>query len=147
MASDEPGQSYRVRHFAPWTPESPDRDPLTYAIIGCAIDVHRVLGPGLIESAYQESLCYALEKEGMRYERQTYVPAAYGQVTLDKAYRPDLIVNSEVVVELKTVSKLLPVHDAQVLTYLKFSGMQRGLLLNFQVRRMVAGVRRLIRTR
>ena len=135
-----------MRHFERWTPDHED-DPLTYAIIGCAINVHRALGPGLRESAYEESLSYAFGKEGLAYVRQPSLPAVYEEVNLEKAYRPDFIVNDEVVVEVKTVSKLLPVHDAQVLTYLRFSEIQRGLLLNFQARRMMAGVRRLIQTR
>jgi GxxExxY protein len=135
-----------VRHFEPWTSDS-ENDPLTFAIIGCAIDVHRVLGPGLRESAYEESLCYALHKEGLPYVRQAFLPALYENVNLAKAYRPDLIVRKEVIVEIKTVTRLHPVHDAQVLTYLRFSKLQRGLLLNFQVRRMITGVRRLVLTR
>ena len=135
-----------MRRFEPWTADS-GRDPLTYAIIGCAIDVHRVLGPGLRESAYEESLAYALHKEGLRYVRQAFLPAVFEEVNLEKAYRPDFIVNNEVVVEIKTVAQLLPVHDAQLLTYLRFSKVQRGLLLNFQARRMITGVRRLVLTR
>lgn len=135
-----------MQRFEPWTPES-QSDPLTYAIIGCAIDVHKVLGPGLRESAYEESLSYAMHREGLLYVRQALLPAFYEDVTLDKAYRPDLIVNQEVVVEIKTVKQLLPVHDAQLLTYLRFCKIQRGLLLNFQVRRMITGVRRLVLTR
>jgi len=134
-----------VRHFGAWTADS-ESDPLTYAIIGCAIDVHKVLGPGLRESAYEESLSYAFHKEGLPYTRQTFLPAVYEEVTLDKAYRPDFIIDRQVVVEIKTVRRLLPMHDAQLLTYLRFSGLQRGLLLNFQVRRMIAGVRRLVLT-
>ena len=79
--------------------------------------------------------------------RQAFLPAVYEEVNLEKAYRPDIIVNKEVVVEIKTVKRLLPVHDAQILTYLRFSKLQRGLLLNFQVRRMISGVRRLVLTR
>ena len=135
-----------MRRFEPWSPDS-GKDPLTFAIIGCAIDVHRVLGPGLVESAYEESLSYALHKEGLPYIRQALLPALYEEISLEKAYRPDLIVNKEVVVEIKTVTQLLPVHDAQVLTYLRFSKLQRGLLLNFKVRRMISGVRRLVLTR
>jgi GxxExxY protein len=135
-----------VRHFERWTPAC-ESDPLTYAIIGCAIDVHKVLGPGLRESAYEESLSYALHKEGLLFVRQAFLPAVYEEINLEKAYRPDLIVNKEVVVEIKTVKHLLPVHDSQLLTYLRFSKIQRGLLLNFQVRRMISGVRRLVLTR
>jgi GxxExxY protein len=135
-----------VRSFDSWTSDS-KTDALTYAIIGCAIDVHRVLGAGLRESAYEESLAYALHKEGLRYVRQAFLAAEYRSVSLDKAYRPDFIVNKEVVIEVKTVTRLLPVHDAQLLTYLRFAKLQRGLLLNFQVRRMITGVRRLVLTR
>jgi GxxExxY protein len=126
-----------VLHFEPWASDS-ESDPLTYAIIGCAIDVHQVLGPGLRESAYEESLSYALHKKGLLFVRQAFLPAVYEEVNLEKAYRPDMIVNKEVVVEIKTVKRLLPVHDARILTYLRFSKLQRGLLLNFQVRRMIS---------
>jgi GxxExxY protein len=133
--------------FASWSPDSPDRDPLTYAVIGCAIDVHKVLGPVCRESSYEQSMCIALAKAKLQYSRQPHLSAYYDGVEFEKAYRPDLIVENEVVVEIKTVRKLLPVHDAQVLTYLRFSKMERGLLLNFKSRRMVSGIRRLILTR
>ena len=131
---------------ASWDPHT-NYDPLTYRIIGCAIDVHKALGPGLLESGYEESLCYALHRAGLKFTRQVPLPAEFEGVELEKAYRPDLIVNREVVLELKTVKAFLPVHDAQLLTYLRFSKLERGLLLNFHVRRMVNGIRRLILTK
>src|ERR1039457_5832729 len=94
---------------------------LTDQIIGCAIEVHRYLGPGLLESAYEECLCYELSQSGLGFQRQVELPVRYKCVNLDCAYRIDLIVEGTVIVELKTVSELLPVHSSQLLTYLKLS--------------------------
>ena len=130
-----------------WDPKGDTRDPLTYAIIGCAIDVHKALGPGLLESAYDDCLTYALQRAELHVTRQVPLPVAYEGVDLARRYKPDLIVNGEVVVEIKAVKALLPIHDSQLLTYLRFSGIERGLLLNFNSRRMISGVKRLILTR
>jgi GxxExxY protein len=138
---------FRMGEIATWHPSSDERDPLTYAIIGCAIDVHRALGPGLRESAYEDCLNYALRNNGLRVTRQVPLPVEFEGAEIGRAFRPDLIVNGEVVVEIKTVSALLPVHDAQMLTYLRFSGIERGLLLNFNSRRMTSGIKRLILSR
>ena len=118
---------------------------LTSQIIAAAIEVHRELGPGLLESAYEECLCYELSLRGLEFERQVPLPVRYKQVLLDCGYRIDLLVRKLVVVELKTVSVLEPIHDAQLLTYLKLGGWQVGLLLNFNVPVLKDGIRRLVR--
>ena len=117
---------------------------LTGAIIGAAIEVHRALGPGLLESAYEECLAVELADRGLRVERQTVLPVIYKGRTLDAGYRIDLLVNSEVIVELKSVQKLEPIHDAQLLTYLKLAGIRHGLLLNFNVAVLKDGIRRMV---
>lgn len=93
-----------------------DRDPVTNRIIGLAIDVHRILGPGLLESAYEECLCFELKEQGIPFKRQVPLPVIYKSVSLDCGYRMDIVVDDDVVVELKTAEKLLPIHDAQLLT-------------------------------
>lgn len=123
-----------------------NNDTLTYRIIGAAIEVHRSLGPGLLESAYEECLCLELSLREISFERQVPLPIIYKSITLLRAYKPDLLVNKEVIVELKTIDKILPVHEAQLLTYLKLSGFERGLLVNFNSVPLVSGIRRLNKT-
>jgi GxxExxY protein len=101
-------------------------DPLTHRIIGAAIEVHRLLGPGLLESTYEECLCLELTLLGIPFERQVPLPIVYKSMKLLRAYKPDLLVENSVIVELKTVDKILPVHEAQILTYLRLSGLERG---------------------
>jgi len=120
------------------------KDDLSFNIIGAAIEVHRVLGPGLLESAYEESLCRELSLRNIAFERQVSLPVEYKGVQLDCGYRLDLVVARSVVVELKTVESLLPIHEAQLLTYLKLSRLKVGLLLNFNVALMKDGVKRLV---
>jgi GxxExxY protein len=123
--------------------ESEERDPRTGPIIGAAIEVHRQLGPGLLESAYEECLCHELHLRGMTFERQVDVPVSYKGLRLD--CKMDLVVEKQVVLELKCVEKLLPVHEAQLLTYLKLSGMHVGLLINFNVSLLTQGtIRRVL---
>ena len=119
-------------------------DQLTEAIIGAAIEVHRILGPGLLESAYEECLCYELQLRGSSVERQIPLPVVYKDVRLDCGYRMDLVIENKVIVELKTVDKLLPVHEAQLLTYLKLSGKKIGLLLNFHSEVLRTGMKRMV---
>lgn len=109
---------------------------LSEKIIGAAIAVHRALGPGLLEAPYEECLCHELEKLGLKFERQKPLPLVYGNVKLACAYRMDLVVENCVVVEFKAVAKLDRVHEAQLISYLKLSGMRLGLLLNFNVRNL-----------
>ena len=117
-------------------------EQITEAIIGAAIEVHRLLGPGLLESAYEECLCHELSLRGLSFERQVPLPVIYKGVKLDCGYRLDIVVADQVVVELKTVDALLPVHEAQLLTYLKLSGKRIGLLLNFHVEVLRNGIKR-----
>lgn len=119
-------------------------DPLTEKIIGFAIEVHRHLGPGLLESAYEECLCYELQQSGLIYRRQVPLPVVYKAVRLDCGYRIDIVVEQRVILELKTVERLIPVHDAQLLTYLKLSGLRTGLLLNFHSPVLKEGIRRFV---
>ncbi|MFZ4454725.1 MAG: GxxExxY protein [Bacteroidales bacterium] len=111
-------------------------------IIGCAIEVHKALGPGLLESAYSECLFYELRKSGLKVEKEKPLPLVYKEVKLDIGYRLDLIVEDKVIVELKAVEAITDVHLAQVLTYLKLSGCKLGLLMNFNVLRLVEGLKR-----
>jgi GxxExxY protein len=122
------------------------RDPLTHNIIGAAIEVHRHLGPGLLESAYEECLTYELSLRNLAVRRQVALPISYKGRTLEVGYRPDFVVEGKVVVELKCVDKLIPVHDAQLLTYLRLSGLDRGLLINFLSSPLINGIKRLVRT-
>jgi GxxExxY protein len=119
-------------------------DPLARTIIGCAIDVHTALGPGLLESAYEECLARELEIHGVPFARQVRVPVAYKGVSLACGYRVDFLVDSRIVVELKAVARLEPVHRAQVLTYLKLLGVRQGLLMNFHAPRLTAGLKSLL---
>jgi GxxExxY protein len=108
-----------------------ERDPLTQQVIGAAIEVHRELGPGLLESAYEQCLCWELSERGLPFERQVPLPVIYKGHRLDVGYRIDLVVRGELVVELKAVEAMQPVHEAQLLTYLKLSDLRKGLLFNF----------------
>ncbi len=120
------------------------RDNLSEAVIGFAIEVHRILGPGLLESAYEECLCFELKNANLPFARQVPLPVTYKSVRLDCGYRMDVVVDRRLVLELKTAEKLLPVHDAQLLTYLKLSGMPTGLLLNFHSPVLRQGLKRLV---
>src|SRR5262245_63365030 len=115
-----------------------EQDPLTERIIGCAIDVHRQLGPGLLERPYEIAMSIALARAGLRFERQCQVPLIYEGVHVGD-YFPDLIVETEVVVEIKSVLKFEPVFIAQMLTYLRITGLKRGLILNFNKEVLKAG--------
>jgi GxxExxY protein len=117
---------------------------LTEAIIGAAIAVHRELGPGLLESAYETCLAFELADRGLSVERQKELPVRYRGIQMDCGYRLDLLVQGQVIVELKAVEKLLPMHEAQLLSYLKLSGCKVGLLLNFNVRILKDGLKRLV---
>lgn len=118
---------------------------LSHEFIGCAIKVHQELGPGLLESTYEVCLEYELIQKGIIVERQKALPVVYNSIKLDAGYRIDLLVGNEVIVELKSVDSLLPIHEAQLLTYMKLSGKKLGLLINFNVKLLKAGiVRRVI---
>jgi GxxExxY protein len=115
---------------------------ITDKIIGCAIEVHRKLGAGLLESAYETCLAFELESAGLKVERQVAVPVVYKSVKLDCGYRIDLLVEDTVIIELKTVDAFAPVHEAQVLTYMKFAHKSIGLLINFNVTVLKNGIKR-----
>ncbi len=117
---------------------------LTHAIIGAAIEVHRVLGPGLLESAYEECLARELTLRNIKFERQKPLPVVYKEVKLDCGYRLDFLVEGRVVLELKAVESLAPIHEAIVLTYLRLSGCKIGLLINFHVELLKNGIRRFV---
>lgn len=117
---------------------------LTERVIGACIEIHRTLGPGLLESAYEECLCHELSLAGIKFERQKPLPVHYKDVNLDCGYRLDLVVEQKVIVELKAVENLLPIHEAQLLTYLKLSGMTLGLLINFNVAMLKQGIKRIV---
>jgi GxxExxY protein len=118
---------------------------LTEIIIGEAISVHRELGPGLLESAYETCLWSALSSRGLRVERQFGIPIRFRDISLETGYRVDLMVENLVIVELKTVARIETVHVAQVVTYLRFSGCHVGLILSFNVHSMLDGIRRIVR--
>lgn len=117
---------------------------ITEQILGGAIAVHRALGPGLLESTYEACLAYELVERRLRIDRQTALPVVYRGVRIDCGYRLDLVVEGTVIVEIKAVERLLPVHEAQILTYLKLSALPVGLLLNFNVPLMKDGIRRFV---
>lgn len=119
-------------------------DSITEAIIGAAISVHRELGPGLLESTYEACLDYELRQPGLKVERQKALPIAYKEVRLDCGYRLDLLVEDKVIVELKSARQVDPVHEAQLLSYLKLSGCKVGLLINFNVRLLKDGIKRMV---
>ena len=121
-----------------------DLNAITHKIIGGAIEVHRALGPGLLESAYEACLAFELAERGLKVEQQKPLPVVYKDVHLDCGYRLDLLVEDAVIVELKAVSELAPIHEAQVLSYLKLSGCKVGLLINFNVEVLKQGIRRLV---
>ena len=126
------------------TGDQTERDPLTEKVIGLAIEVHRVLGPGLLESAYEECFRFELKSREVSFQRQVKLPVVYKNIKLDCGYRMDVVVDERLVVELKTVDRLLPIHDAQLLTYLKLSKIRTGLLLNFNTAVLKDGIRRLV---
>src|ERR1700743_3565053 len=107
-----------------------DADPFSRRVIGCAIEVHRTLGPGLLESIYEACLCIEMDKDGLAFQRQPPLPVLYKGQQLNCNLKPDLIVEQALLVEVKSVNAVLPVHEAQLHTYLKISGLTAGLLLN-----------------
>jgi GxxExxY protein len=120
---------------------------LTGSIIGAAIEVHRHLGPGLLESSYLPCLQYELSERGLQFDAQRAVPIVYKHITLASVYRLDLIVNDLIVVEVKSIDRLLSVHEAQLLTYLRLTNTPAGLLINFNVPRLLDGVKRVMNSR
>ena len=121
-----------------------DINDLTGEVIGAAIEVHQALGPGLLESAYEECLCHELKLRGIQFERQVDLPIEYKGAKLDCAYRMDIVADDQLIVELKSCESLQPIHQAQLLTYLKLTGLKVGLLINFNVPILRQGIKRLV---
>ena len=121
-----------------------DINQLTGKVIGAAIEVHKASGPGLLESTYEECLCHELQLRKIAYERQKPLPIEYKGVRLDCGYRLDLLVQGKIILELKACEKIDPIHEAQLLTYLKLTGLNVGLLLNFNVPVMRDGIVRIV---
>ncbi len=117
---------------------------ITEKIIGCAIKVHRALGPGLLESTYEVCLAHELMKSGLDVQKQVALPVVYDGIRLEAGYRIDLLVEHSVIVELKAVDSMHPIHEAQVISYLKLSGKKVGLLINFNVKLLKDGIKRLV---
>jgi len=119
-------------------------DELSNRVIGYAIEVHRILGPGLLESAYEQCLAFELAKADIPFKTQQPLPVVYKTFRLDCGYRMDIVVDNSLLLELKSVESLLPIHEAQLLTYMKLSGIRTGLLVNFNVVVLKAGIKRLV---
>jgi GxxExxY protein len=119
-----------------------DVNTLSNVVIGAAIDVHKTLGPGLLESAYETCLCHELDLRGIEYKKQIQLPVKYKSIQLDCGYRLDILIENKIVIELKSVEKILPIHDAQLLTYLKLGGWQLGMIFNFNVSLLKHGIKR-----
>ena len=119
-------------------------DTLSNDVIGCAIEVHRVLGPGLLESTYEQCLAHELGQAGIGFKLQQALPVQYKGIRLDCGYRVDVLVQDKLILELKSVDAILSIHQAQLLTYMKLAGIKTGLLINFNVPRLKAGIRRFV---
>ena len=120
------------------------KDPLTDSVIGLAIEVHRSLGPGLLESVYESCLSQELSGAGIGFQRQIAMPVLYKGTRLESGFRSDLIVEGKLLIEMKSVEKLTPLHEAQVLTYLRLGNLGKGLLINFNTRLLKDGIRRFV---
>jgi GxxExxY protein len=119
-------------------------EELTEKLIAAAIEVHRHLGPGLLESAYEECYCHELSLQNIVFEKQKSLPLEYKGIKLDCGYRMDIVADNKVVIEFKCVEEIMPVHEAQLLTYLKLSGLKVGFIMNFHTARMKDGIRRMV---
>ena len=121
-----------------------DFDDLSYAVIGCALEVHKQLGPGLLESTYEQCLAHELQSQNVNFKLQHPLAVDYKGVRLDCGYRVDIIVEGELILELKSVDKLKGIHEAQLLTYMKLANIQKGLLINFNVVQLKQGIKRFV---
>ena len=119
-------------------------DPLSHKVVGCALEVHRNLGPGLLESTYEQCLAHELTDEKISFKVQKALPVLYKGVNIDCGYRVDLLIEDKLIVELKSVEKMLGVHEAQLLTYMKLSGINLGLLINFNSKVLKDGLKRFV---
>ena len=134
MANHEELEGHEEKNF----------EPISRRVIGCAIEVHRVLGPGLLVSSYQSCLSRELELCGIEHEIEAGLPITYKGVTLDCGYRVDILVGRELILELKSVKKVDPIHEAQLLTYMKLSGIRLGFILNFNLSKLKDGMKRYV---
>jgi GxxExxY protein len=121
-----------------------DRDGVTNRVIGLAIKVHRVLGPGLLEQVYEDCLGFELARAGFRFERQVEVPLIYEGVRFERSFRADIVIDRSIILEIKSIEAILPVHESQLLTYLRLSGCHIGFLMNFNTKLLKNGLRRFI---
>ena len=121
-----------------------DGDKLTHDVIACAIEVHKTLGPGLLESAYEQCLLFELRQHGIQALSQIQLPVVYKGNQIDAGYRLDLIIPEKLIIELKSVDKVLPIHQAQIITYMKLAQINKALLINFNVTRLVDGIKRFV---
>ncbi len=119
-------------------------DELSSRVIGCAIEVHKTLGPGLLESTYQECLAYELKVNNISFELEKELPIMYKNIKIPCGYRLDAIIEGKLILELKSVSTILPIHEAQILTYMKLSNVSIGLLINFNVKKLKEGIKRFV---
>jgi GxxExxY protein len=119
-------------------------DELSNKVIGCALEVHKALGPGLMESVYEKCLSFELTNSDLRNETQKALPVNYKDVRIDCGYRIDILVENKLIVELNSVDKVLPIHQSQILTYMKLAGVSTGLLLNFNVAKLKDGIKRFV---
>lgn len=119
-------------------------DELSNRVIGCALEVHRELGPGLLESTYEQCLAHELKLNGIRFELQHPLPVEYKGVRLDCGYRVDLLVEDKLIIELKSVEQIKGIHEAQLLTYMRLAGVKIGLLINFNVTKLKNGIKRFV---
>lgn len=119
-------------------------DKLSNKVIGLAIEVHRNLGPGLLESVYQQCLAYELSKNNIEFVSEHNIPVKYKEVNIDCGFRADIIVAGNIILEIKAVNKILPIHEAQLMTYLKITGIKLGLIINFNVTLLKQGIKRII---
>ena len=117
---------------------------LTERVIGLAIEVHRLTGPGMLESVYEGCLCHELAQAGIGFERQVRIPVVYKGVRFEEGFRADILVDGQLVVEIKAVADIVPVHEAQIISYLRMSGLKLGLLFNFHARLLKDGLRRFV---
>jgi GxxExxY protein len=121
-----------------------DENELSYKIIGASIELHKNLGPGLLESVYENSLAYDLRQTGLQVNQQVSMPLIYKEVKMDTGYRVDLLIENKIIIEIKSVENLAPVHFSQTLTYLKLSGIKLGLLINFNSDNLKNGIHRIV---
>ncbi len=121
-----------------------DNDKLTHDVISCAIEVHKTLGPGLLESAYEQCFLFELRQRGIKALSQVQLPVLYKGNEIDAGYRLDIIIPNKLIIELKAVEKVLPIHYAQTLTYMKLANINKALLINFNVTRLVDGIKRFV---